>query len=378
MVKKEIISISPFLPPNIGGVESLVLRLNSLTSRKLYHVHQIGYYPLNTNVNFLKKEQKGSYTYYRLRWFGKGLFNKIESKSFLLTFVYLFPGLLTYTIITILKEIKFKNIKTLHAYGFISAAIVIIINLFGKKKTILTTHSFYNFKKRSFLSKIIRVIVRKFDLIIPNTKESYDEMIFLGVKKKNLALFQNWCDLSIYKKIQPKNNPFLKKKKFDFNVVFLGRLIPLKGIDIVLNLSLKFQNVGFFVIGNGEYKETLLKKRQNNLQYFFNITEKEISYILNLCDLSLSPVRYDESHSNSLMESVSCGLPILIPKRGAIGKIYNQDVALFCKKKLSDIDFIFSKAIKNKGKLKQMSRECITFAKKNFSEKNAQLFLNNY
>ena len=85
-------------------------------------------------------------------------------------------------------------------------------------------------------------------------------MIFLGVKKKNLALFQNWCDLSIYKKIQPKNNPFLKKKKFDFNVVFLGRLIPLKGIDIVLNLSLKFQNIGFFVIGNGEYKETLLKK----------------------------------------------------------------------------------------------------------------------
>ena len=68
------------------------------------------------------------------------------------------------------------------------------------------------------------------------------------------------------------------------------------------------------------------------MKYFSNISEKEISEILNLCDISVSPVKYDESHSNSLMESVSCGLPILIPKRGAIGNIYNENVAIFVRK----------------------------------------------
>ena len=126
-------------------------------------------------------------------------------------------------------------------------------------------------------------------------------MKLLGVKNENLILFKNWCDLSIYRKINYEDNSKITEKIFDFNVVFLGRLIPLKGIDIFLNLSLKHKEIGFFVIGSGEYKNTLLQKKGNNLKYFSNISEKEISEILNLCDISVSPVKYDESHSNSLM-----------------------------------------------------------------------------
>ena len=131
------------------------------------------------------------------------------------------------------NKIKFSNINTLHAYGFISAFRV-LLNIFLKKKTILTTHSFYNFKKRKFLSFFISKIVKKFSLIIPNTEESLEEMKLLGVKNENLILFKNWCDLSIYRKINYEDNSKITEKIFDFNVVFLGRLIPLKGIDIFL------------------------------------------------------------------------------------------------------------------------------------------------
>ena len=130
---KNILSISPFLPPNIGGVESLVLRLNKLTNKNNFIVHQVGYYPLNSDVNYKREEISGSYIYYRLQWFGKGLFNKLENKSFFLTFIYLFPALFCFTIYKCITKIKFSNINTLHAYGFISALIVVLLNIFQKK-----------------------------------------------------------------------------------------------------------------------------------------------------------------------------------------------------------------------------------------------------
>ena len=109
----------------------------------------MGYYPLNSDVNY-KEEISGSYIYYRLQWFGKGLFNKLENKSFFLTFIYLFPALFYFTIYKCITKIKFSNINTLHAYGFISALIVVLLNIFLKKRQFLLTYSFYNFKKGNF------------------------------------------------------------------------------------------------------------------------------------------------------------------------------------------------------------------------------------
>ena len=107
------------------------------------------------------------------------------------------------------------------------------------------------------MSHIFKFILKKFDLIIPNTKESLEEIEELGIERSKLILFKNWCDLSIYKKIEDNNNSMAYHKKFSFNLVFLGRLIDLKGIDTYLNLSKKFQNIGFFIIGSGKYEDEI-------------------------------------------------------------------------------------------------------------------------
>lgn len=377
MVKK-VLSISPFLPPNIGGVESLISRLNFLTDEKKFKIYQIGYYPLNTKIGYKRHEILNSYEYFRMPWFGKGLFNKLENKSFLLTFLYLFPGLFIFTVIILFKYIKIKEIKSIHAYGFISGLICILLNSFLRKKLIITTHSFYDLKKKKFLSHIFKFILKKFDLIIPNTKESLEEIEELGIERSKLILFKNWCDLSIYKKIEDNNNSMAYHKKFSFNLVFLGRLIDLKGIDIYLNLSKKFQNIGFFIIGSGKYEDEIKNMENKNIFFFSNIEESKIPQILNLCDLCISPVKYDESHSNSLMESISCGVPIVIPKRGAIANIYNEEVAFFCDKDFNNLEDILIFAKNNKSKLSKMSENCINFSRAEFSEKNSELFFNNY
>ena len=81
-----------------------------------------------------KFEQRGSVSIWRLSWFGRNWFLKLEPFP-PPVFLYLFPGLFFYSFFYLLRHRGEVNV--IHAHGLVAADIVAILGKFFRKKMVL-------------------------------------------------------------------------------------------------------------------------------------------------------------------------------------------------------------------------------------------------
>ena len=219
-----------------------------------------------------------------------------------------------------------------------------------------------------------------------------------SIKKKDYIIFQNENDLQFFLKnkiINHNHNYFIvggsgvninyfKYKKINFNkktnFTYIGRLLKSKGIDTFIETIDKyFSNnnlIEFSIIGNYENKKDfnykLFKKlKDNKIIKYYNHQNNIKNYIYNSECIVLPS--YREGTSKVLLESMSCGRPIITTNVPGCNYLTNNNKNGFlCEKnnikslKKSIISFI-NLSDKEKNQLSLNSREFIT---KNFDEKN--------
>ena len=119
--------------------------------------------------------------------------------------------------------------------------------------------------------------------------------------------------------------------KDDFSIVTVARLIPRKGIDILLHACLVIEKwqIPFqcHIVGHGP-EETNLK----NLTSELNLTSKvhfhgrmdkiQISRLLPKCNVFVLP-SYAEGMSNAALEAMACGLPLILTETGGSMELIN-------------------------------------------------------
>lgn len=241
--KKTILIICPFASPNIGGVETHLDKLIHELVGSGYYVVLITYQPLTTDSWGESFESGEGYEIHRMKWFGMDLFPKLE-QYFPLQFMYLFPGLFLKSLIYYIRN--YSKVDVIHAHGLVAATIAVILKHIHRVRIVLSTHAIYDFKRRNLLSFFVKKILSPFDKILAVSVVSQRELIDMGFDEEKVGYFRNWVDTELFSPHKVLlHEPGAKNN--EFNILFVGRFIPQKGVRLILEAASVLPHIKFFL-----------------------------------------------------------------------------------------------------------------------------------
>lgn len=377
---KGILLLTPFFSPNIGGVETHFDDLVLALDRRGYRVYVQTYSPITTEgVKWKTKEKLGQNIFIcRYRWFGKGLFHKVE-KNPILDFLYLTPYLFTRTFFWLV--FNSRKIDVIHAQGFNAAWMGKFYKKIFKKKLLVSTHAIYEIDKNSIAAKRIAGILNSADKILTLSKGSEEELISFGVPKKKIGFYDHWVNLESFRPLD--KTPFRKKlglKPSDFVVLFVGRLIEKKGTRVLTEVAKKMPEVKFVFVGLGPDADllTVAAKKNKNVLFLGKIVNDQLYKIYNAADLFCIPSQYEEGFGRVNMEAVACGLPVVGANKGGIPKALDSSVSILVDPTVENLAEAIDKLHKDKKLFAAKQSQARKYAEKKFGEDNVLLISKYY
>ncbi len=316
-----ILIITPFFPPDIGGVETVSLEkaikfsenghnVSVLTAktqkekRNYYNIGKVSVYRYKTfnlpEINFLPKISKIGFTINAFPILSKII--KIHKIQIILCETHVFP----ITIVSyLLNTIIFKRPIFITVLGRFNLGMWYTLEKIYDK--IVTKHLFY-----------------KVDKLICSSKELMGRFLFFKIKKERLKVIPNGVDIDFFKKIPNANyfEPYLLGKENYKKVLFAGRLDEQKGLIYLLRAIPKvlkhFKDVHFFIMGNGSLEIQLKKLAKeldiNDYVTFLNsVPFEQLPYIYSSVDFLCFPSLF-EGFSTIIGQTLSIGLVIIASK----------------------------------------------------------------
>lgn len=380
--KPRILIITPFFSPNLGGVETHLDKLTQYLSSHHFSTTVLTYKPLSIKTSYKNYEHNHNLNIYRFWWFGLGLFDKTTPYP-LLQFLYIVPGILFYSLCFCLKN---KNkFDVIHAQGFAAAFVTRIIKLLIPNKTlVVSTHFIYHrLNPKSLSTQLFKWTFSGFNSILAISHQSKKELVNAGLPKNKIKVYRYWIDQY---KFLPKNKNQSQKllnipKKNRLVIFFAGRLIKMKGIFILLQVAKKMPKDAFFILAGDGPDATKLKELSSNIANFKlvgTINHKQINTYFTASDIVIIPTQSEEALSNTLIEALSCGRPVISTNKGSITEMVNDSIGVCINPTTKNIYKTLIRFYKQPNILKSMSKNARIFAQKHFSISNAQVIINSY
>jgi glycosyltransferase involved in cell wall biosynthesis len=201
------------------------------------------------------------------------------------------------------------------------------------KKFIMTFHGRVPF---CILDKSVGYIASLLsDGVTVQNKYAFDLVSKFCVKSK-LSVIPHGVDIEMFfKKENPKNNFSFSKNKF--KIIFVGRLIKAKGIDVLLNAIQQSKNKNFIellIVGEGPEKNYLIKLAKelglkNNVKFLGLLSQENLPDAYSISDLLVLPSTNHDKDGNLirnvsenfglvLAEAMACEVPVIASKFGGI------------------------------------------------------------
>lgn len=102
---------------------------------------------------------------------------------------------------------------------------------------------------------------------------------------------------------------------------FVGRLIPMKGIDIIVDALESSDDIELFVAGGGDFNYINGKLNGRvKLNYFGEVPQSDLSNVYENIDLLLFPTKFEESLGLTPLEAMAHSVPVIGSDSGAVGE----------------------------------------------------------
>lgn len=193
------------------------------------------------------------------------------------------------------------------------------------------------------IEKICNYIYKNSDKIFTSSETFLNTLKLRGVPEEKLYFWPQYAE-DFYKVIEKENanvNEIPQDGKF--NIVFAGNIGFAQGLEILPKTAelLKNENltdVRFCIIGDGRYKDTLLKhiKERNVDDYFYFIEKQPVERIpefMSVCNAALICLAKSEVFSmtipSKLQSCMACGIPLIASIDGETQDIIQKSGAGF-------------------------------------------------
>ena len=379
--KKGVLILTPFFSPNIGGVETHLDNLVSILDEKGYKVFVQTYSPITTeNIPWKKNEHLGNnIQIHRYKWFGNNLFHKLNNYP-ILDFLYLTPYLFIRSLFFMVTNSQ--KIDIIHAQGLNAGAIGVLLKKIFKKRLLISLHAVYSTIDDKFrlTSLMTQMILNSADVALGMSKAVNNQFNQIGIKKINLKEYKYWIDLKHFKPMDLKKSRNKIGVDDRFTVLFVGRLIPIKGIKLLVEIALELEHIQFLFIGTGPLEPFLKNTSKHNLNIKFlgQVQNLDLLAYYNSADIFCIPSQYEEGLGRVAMESVACGTPVVGSNRGGISEALDKTVSILMEPTSEKLKNAIKMLQTNKGQLEALKTGCRDYAIMNYSKENLDLITRHY
>ncbi len=366
--------ISPHFYPAVGGVETHLNDLCKYLSFKKHTVYVRTYRALTSYEKGPIHEESEYLKIHRLPWPDFNLYFKLE-KFPLLKFLYIFLGLFIDSFVFLL--INHKNIDVIQTHGIIVSLAGVILGKIFSKRVVITTHVSINLKK-DLMGKIIKWTFLNSDKILVLTDGIKKSLVNNGIAEERVIVYHYWVDKKIFYKRKDAKKMLRWDKKFV--VLFVGRLIEVKGVRVIFDLAKRQKNITFVIIGSGPLSNELSSEAKNlsNILFLGKLDNMDLPLYYSSADLLLIPSKiikqeYEEGIPRVMIEALSCSLPVVSTKSGGIPDVFSNKIGILVDDNVTSMENALSKLYRNKTGLKSLAQNCRSFAFKFFGISNAQI-----
>jgi len=210
---------------------------------------------------------------------------------------------------------------------------------------------------------IIEKIVSKLTKnIVSVSNKTKNNLVKLGVNKKNIFVVYNWVDIKEIKAIE--------KSKVKSEIIYAGRFMKHKNIDILIKsvylAKKEFSDIKTVIIGNGPEKAKLraLTKRlklEKNIKFMDFMLKEKVYGFMKSSKLFVLPSVL-EGFGIIVIEANACGLPVITVKHkrnASADLIKDYDNGFVCKLSEARIAEKIFMILKNNKLRKSMSKKSI-------------------
>ncbi len=373
-----VLQITPFFRPDMGGVETHLDDLCEYLRNNGWYTYVYTYQPLKFRKSVSKLEKRKNLEVHRINWIRGNWANVFENNP-LMRFLYLTVMLLVYCFWFML--FNHKKIKIIHAHGMNAGFISVVLKIFFKKKIILSTYSVYNKNidsSKKFVKKFISPILSNhFDKILTISNGSTEELVNQGVGRKKIQRYTHWVDQDIFK---PYNKEKVRKElnlNYKKIVLFIGRLIPAKGVKLLVEVAKQLKEIDFVFIGDGPLSNWM-KKQENemsNIHYLRKVDNYDLPRYYSAADLLCVPSLCEEGYGRVIIEAISCGTPAIGSNTAGISEAINEKIGILFEPCIKDIKYAILNILDNQDKYR---KNCFEYSRKKYSNTNAETIINAY
>lgn len=370
----KILMISPYFSPAVGGVETHLIDLCKYLVSKKHTVYVRTYKALGVENRGKTEENNQFLKIHRLYWPDFNLIFNLE-KYPSLKFMYLFTGMFFDCFFFLIR--KSKEIDVIQAHGFVAALASVILAKIFNKRVVVNTHVGFSLKK-SFMTEIIKWTLISSDKILVLTTGVKKSLTDIGIPKNKIQIYHYWVDQKIFSKQKEAKDKLNWKNKFV--VLFVGRLIEVKGVMAIFNLAKELPDIQFVIIGSGPLAEELRGESNSfrNVLFLGRVENNDLPKYYSGANLLLIPSKvikqqYEEGIPRVMIEALSCGLPVVATRAGGIPDIFSDDFGLLTNDDEREMKEAINKLFRNKEKLKELTQKSRQRALELFSIKNAEI-----
>ncbi len=369
MTDKRLLLITPFFHPNVGGVET---RLNDLVKTLVKFGHRVDvltYQPLTTNKKGEFHEIRPGVSIWRMPWPGGDLFHKLL-KWPLLEVLYITPGLMFLSILYM--AIWGGRIDAIHTPGLNSAIIGRCLKAVFGKRWVVSTHTIYGFQPAGAFSAVSRWMLKKADHIVALSEPSREELIAIGLPPGIVSTEYTWVDQERFAPMDKKKcREILDLPQDAFICLFVGRLLPEKGALVITETAEKLPQMQFIIAGLGPQEDLIsaAAKTLPNIRFARHVGQEKLPCYYNAADVFILPSLYREGLGRVVLESLSCGVPVLMSDQAAIAEMI-AEAAFIVTPDAAKLSATLSEIAGHPENLEEKRKQARPLAERLFGEKN--------
>jgi glycosyltransferase involved in cell wall biosynthesis len=245
--------------------------------------------------------------------------------------IWEYPTRSMYSYHTLRRQMKFardvrrEQIQVVHAYGFYPNLFAIWPAALGTRSvTIASVRDMGVFSNQHKLRSLSQAMAcRLADCIIANSNAVREWLIKQGLGGYDIQVIPNGITMPA-PRCRNEAGPIRSEFKIDPKVpliAVIGRLVRTKGLEYFLeaasHIASRFPSAHFLIVGEANveppYRVELEQRAKNlnlNGRLIFTGQRNDVPQIMREIDISVQP-SLSESFSNSLLESMANGLPVV-------------------------------------------------------------------